>query len=100
MFSNLHSKTTKIILSSLNLKKICRFTTRDRIVVSTLRCGRNNPGSNPDHGYLFSTMRELIFSEVVERRYISSYDQIFCQPTLKCQNAGAHSAISESRGVI
>ena len=23
---------------------------RDRIVVSTLRCGRNNPGSNPGHG--------------------------------------------------
>ncbi len=23
---------------------------RDRIVVSTLRCGRNNPGSNPFHG--------------------------------------------------
>ena len=25
---------------------------RDRIVVSTLRCGRNNPGSNPGHGTL------------------------------------------------
>ena len=23
---------------------------RDRIVVSTLRCGRSNPGSNPGHG--------------------------------------------------
>ena len=23
---------------------------RDRIVVSTLRCGRNNPGSNSGHG--------------------------------------------------
>ena len=23
---------------------------RDRIAVSTLRCGRNNPGSNPGHG--------------------------------------------------
>ena len=23
---------------------------RDRIVVSTLRCARNNPGSNPGHG--------------------------------------------------
>ena len=26
---------------------------RDRIVVSTLRCGRNNPGSNPGHGTCF-----------------------------------------------
>ena len=27
-----------------------RMLSRDRIVVSTLRCGRNNPGSNPGHG--------------------------------------------------
>ena len=27
---------------------------RDRIVVSTLRCGRNNPGSNPGLGTFFS----------------------------------------------
>ena len=26
------------------------WLSRDRIVVSTLRCGRNNPGSNPGHG--------------------------------------------------
>ncbi|KAK9962777.1 hypothetical protein ABG768_008129, partial [Culter alburnus] len=26
---------------------------RDRIVVSTLRCGRSNPGSNPGHGKFF-----------------------------------------------
>ena len=35
--------------------KIFDFTSshrRDRIVVSTLRCGRNNPGSNPGHGKL------------------------------------------------
>ena len=30
------------------LVRHCR--SRDRIVVSTLRCGRNNPGSNPGHG--------------------------------------------------
>ena len=29
------------------------ITSRDRIVVSTLRCGRNNAGSNPGHGTLF-----------------------------------------------
>ena len=28
------------------------LASRDRIVVSTLRCGRNNPGSNPGHGTL------------------------------------------------
>ena len=26
------------------------FDGRDRIVVSTSRCGRDNPGSNPGHG--------------------------------------------------
>ena len=26
---------------------------RDRIVVSTLRCGRSNLGSNPSHGSVF-----------------------------------------------
>ena len=31
---------------------VCRCGSRDRIVVSTLRCGRNNPGSNPGHGTL------------------------------------------------
>ena len=30
--------------------KTWAFNSRDRIVVSTLRCGRNNPGSNPGHG--------------------------------------------------
>ena len=29
------------------------IASRDRIVVSTLRCGRNNPGSNPGHGKRF-----------------------------------------------
>ena len=32
---------------------------RDRIVVSTLRCGRSNPGSNPGHGMAFPRMSML-----------------------------------------
>ena len=31
----------------------CSSICRDSIVVSTLRCGRNNPGSNPGHGTFF-----------------------------------------------
>ena len=27
---------------------------RDRIVVSTSRCGRDNPGSNPGHGKVYT----------------------------------------------
>ena len=35
---------------------------RDRIVVSTLRCGRNNPGSNPGHGtFFFLTLQYYLF---------------------------------------
>ena len=29
------------------------LTSRDSLVVRTLRCGRNNPGSNPGHGIKF-----------------------------------------------
>ena len=34
------------------MKSIChrRVFRCDRLVVRTLRCGRNNPGSNPGHG--------------------------------------------------
>ena len=34
---------------------------RDRIVVSTLRCGRSNPGSNPGHGSVFALYRQWWF---------------------------------------
>lgn len=42
----------------------CQVARRDRIVVSTLRCGRSNPGSNPGHGNvvdLFSTPQFIYF---------------------------------------
>ena len=34
---------------------------RDSIVVSTLRCGRNNPGSNPGHGTFFFSQKSFHF---------------------------------------
>ena len=37
---------------------------RDRIVVSTLRCGRNNPGSNPGHGSFLITFSHLLFPHI------------------------------------
>ena len=37
-------------LSIFNLLAFVFTASRDRIVVSTLRCGRSNPGSNPGHG--------------------------------------------------
>ena len=40
------------MVTYLFLDCICR----DSIVVSTLRCGRNNPGSNPGHGTFFSNV--------------------------------------------
>ncbi len=47
----LHVKTCTCIKAQFHLQNspppVAR---RDRIVVSTLRCGRSNPGSNPGHG--------------------------------------------------
>ena len=41
---------------------LCVHSGRNRIVVSTLRCGRSNPGSNPGYGrYPFS------FIEILKR---------------------------------
>ena len=39
-----------LISNIVPLISSCGVGSRDRIVVSTLRCGRNNPGSNPGHG--------------------------------------------------
>ena len=38
------------LLFKIHLFTIMSSHSRDRIVVSTLRCGRSNPGSNPGHG--------------------------------------------------
>ena len=39
---------------------------RDSIVVSTLRCGRNNPGSNPGHGtFFFSFQKQTLGQNAV-----------------------------------
>ena len=46
-------------ITSIDCNKINTFThRRDRIVVSTLRCGRNNPGSNPGHGTFITLPQE------------------------------------------
>ena len=36
--------------TGVNVRRISWCDGRDRIVVSTSRCGRDNPGSNPGHG--------------------------------------------------
>ena len=53
----MHCENTKIAADNIRKKAsthlkfdIENMHSRDRIVVSTLRCGRNNPGSNPGHG--------------------------------------------------
>ena len=50
--SNWHT-TSKILLA---------LTSRDRLVVRTLRCGRSNPGSNPGHGILKQFFFLLFFT--------------------------------------
>ena len=50
-------------------------SSRDRLVVRTLRCGRSNPGSNPGHGSdLFFYIVENL---CVENRYPGQ--QYICQ---------------------
>ena len=40
----------KIHLLNSSFSYIASISSRDRLVVRTLRCGRSNPGSNPGHG--------------------------------------------------
>ena len=45
------------------LLSVSLHNSRDRIVISTLRCGRSNPGSNPGHGnarFLFTFFLQLL----------------------------------------
>ena len=44
------SCTDTYILGHSSNNKRLSSDSRDRIVVSTSRCGRDNPGSNPGHG--------------------------------------------------
>lgn len=45
-----------------------RHPRRDSIVVSTLRCGRNNPGSNPGHGtfLLLMSLTPMLFATHID----------------------------------
>ena len=40
-------------LLNSSISYIASISSRDRLVVRTLRCGRSNPGSNPGHGIFF-----------------------------------------------
>lgn len=46
---------------------------RDRIVVSTLRCGRNNPGSNPGHGTLVIIHHSAMLMRAVSKQRKQSF---------------------------
>ena len=46
--ANFVSFESTVLLQELH--SVSLHNSRDRIVVSTLRCGRSNPGSNPGHG--------------------------------------------------
>ena len=47
------------------------YKSRDRLEVRTLRCGRNNPGSNPGHGTFFFLL--LVLPEICVHILNSSY---------------------------
>ena len=45
-----HQKASCLNMHLSNCRQSSGISGRDRIVVSTSRCGRDNPGSNPGHG--------------------------------------------------
>ena len=55
---------------------------RDRIVVSTSRCGRDNPGSNPGHGKAPQGSSWLLadktFCYISESIYVLSHRDLDC----------------------
>ena len=50
----------------LTMKQTAWQSSRDRIVVSTSRCGRDNPGSNPGHGRLMLVPRSIFLVSATE----------------------------------
>ena len=56
-------------LEQAHMQEQALVTRRDRIVVSTLRCGRSNPGSNPGHGsgHILSTRHIYILDPILPR---------------------------------
>ena len=68
---------------------------RDRIVVSTLRCGRNNPGSNPGHGNFFFQTQKKPFSFFFFILYL-----FLCSEVEKRENFYHFSFLSNQRLLI
>ena len=50
---------------------------RDRIAVSTLRCGRNNPGSNPGDGKSSFSWRTFRSKKITKQRCVSDFSLRF-----------------------
>ncbi len=64
---------------------------RDRIVVSTLRCGRNNPGSNPGHDTDFFYKFEIKILEIIKISFcilINLFDQLKLNELNDCIRLG------------
>ena len=53
---------------------------RDRIVVSTLRCGRNNPGSNPGLGKYFILCSVMPLINLHTTRIMRGSKETYCFP--------------------
>ncbi len=64
----LWSSQNILVLSVLVIFRQCTavLDSRNRIVVSTLRCGRSNPGSNPGYG------KECFFSNNLKIYFLKS----------------------------
>ena len=54
----------------------------DRLVVRTLRCGRNNPGSNPGHGMIcfhiyFNYIYKCLLYELINKPFTAWFSYLF-----------------------
>ena len=76
---------------------------RDRIVVSTLRCGRSNPGSNPGHGRTFllskGDVEPLFAASILQLDWWLKLSCVLCRPPSSQQNVWTAGRCSRGREV-
>ena len=66
---------------------------RDRIVVSTSRCGRDNPGSNPGHGK--TTAKPTLFLVIRSVNISEGLGLHFIRPLNKMAFSSSHMYLSD-----
>ena len=90
VYDLLQTESYTLFFSSMDV------SSRDRLVVRTLRCGRSNPGSNPGHGNLHERLRSDLPDLVFLQECIESSDSL--NHTFNRLGYRGFSSICEERG--